>query len=1127
VLPKSGVCEEKRSFAHTINHFLSGKEVEVKPKAILFLVIFCLALGFLAADGLCTTAKKVSADGKELRLKSENVYPPEEMQAVSSPSKYSTAGSKDDADCLDLIPDPEVPAVTEHDIIGTTWYDFQKNGSMGRMISVTTAALGGYRHISWMWTAGVYPGVPRRVYARSKPAAGAWSTLQEVGLGTVNSGYCNHTHLYNGTSVSLFHRTGLGGNYSYMAMADGPAANPLYTRKWDLPDDMPEAPSGELGAWPKGDILYVEDTIQPGGPINYLHLIETESALTAGALQWIGYLRCWIDADDVNILHCQTPNTGGQVYDITANTAFQDEVYGFDNSCDVSGVLATNRYGGGTGARVTIAYLPPTIAGDCDMQADAGYIECIDNGSGWLDGTDWPPTTHVVASYAGANEQAFHDISACYDYDDSLHLVWTTSGFDPSNPGTYQPGVARIYHWSKENGVSLVASKIQEGANPSAHCINASKVSISPKPPGYHGDSTYLFCIWAQVDSSDQNAAGDQGNADIFGSGSFDGGNTWGKVLNLTGTKTPGCAAGACISDHNPSLALNMLGGDLHVEYICDRDAGFGIYDEGVWTENPVMYMRVPEWPVTPGPRGEYKIVDPADWCDPPIKVLPNQTRTITFKLFSIGNEALTYSVTSDHPCVQVSVPPTQLDPKDSVEISVLLDGTGACNGTFIAGNVILTTDEAGGKVVPLRVHAVVAAEYFECDRDPETVDTLSNTCDDKDVSVSITFRRCSNTAWEIEVVITFSKADTTHDVFFEAGNIIATTSGADTVVGRFMREDRQMGAQDRLYTEECDAGGGLPYWIVRTKNTFICPNHLPPPNHFKWFWWEEAIQAKLFGCAAPDIYKGIVITYTTVRRHDPPNWWPDLTPFTSYDNTYVGVAADIDCPYDTSYIESARNEGGYDPVNQIIWQRGWDYTGAHPEYNDFYAGLALADGGQPGESIVPYGAHCVKNNQYLYPQNGWGWKDSELYGLAMTPGVTVQDPDSLVDRACVVSARKIDAGTNPDAEASFTYIAAMSANGLAGLQEVVDTARAVVARDRASAGLPAKCGDVQGDYVVNVGDIVYLVTYLYKNGPAPKCPQARGDVNNDGVINVGDVVYLVTFAFKSGPKPNCPGIWY
>ncbi len=120
----------------------------MRPRMLAFLVVFCLALGFLVADGLCTTAKKVSKDGKEIRLVSEDYLPPETMDAVRAPSKYSTVGFKDESDCYNLIPDPEIPVVAEHDLVGSTWYDFQKNGSMGRMISATTAGLGGYRHIS-------------------------------------------------------------------------------------------------------------------------------------------------------------------------------------------------------------------------------------------------------------------------------------------------------------------------------------------------------------------------------------------------------------------------------------------------------------------------------------------------------------------------------------------------------------------------------------------------------------------------------------------------------------------------------------------------------------------------------------------------------------------------------------------------------------------------------------------------------------------------------------------------------------------------------------------------------------------------------------------------------------------
>jgi len=64
--------------------------------------------------------------------------------------------------------------------------------------------------------------------------------------------------------------------------------------------------------------------------------------------------------------------------------------------------------------------------------------------------------------------------------------------------------------------------------------------------------------------------------------------------------------------------------------------------------------------------------------------------------------------------------------------------------------------------------------------------------------------------------------------------------------------------------------------------------------------------------------------------------------------------------------------------------------------------------------------------------------------------------------------------------------------------------------------------GDANSDGIINVGDIVYLVSYLYKNGPAPS-PIHAGDCNCDDIINVGDVVYLVSYLYKGGPPPGCP----
>jgi uncharacterized protein (TIGR02145 family) len=56
------------------------------------------------------------------------------------------------------------------------------------------------------------------------------------------------------------------------------------------------------------------------------------------------------------------------------------------------------------------------------------------------------------------------------------------------------------------------------------------------------------------------------------------------------------------------------------------------------------------------------------------------------------------------------------------------------------------------------------------------------------------------------------------------------------------------------------------------------------------------------------------------------------------------------------------------------------------------------------------------------------------------------------------------------------------------------------------------------------VGDVVYMVTYLYRGGPAPVPNTCVGDVNNDDIVNVGDVVYLVTYLYRGGlaPDPNC-----
>jgi hypothetical protein len=66
----------------------------------------------------------------------------------------------------------------------------------------------------------------------------------------------------------------------------------------------------------------------------------------------------------------------------------------------------------------------------------------------------------------------------------------------------------------------------------------------------------------------------------------------------------------------------------------------------------------------------------------------------------------------------------------------------------------------------------------------------------------------------------------------------------------------------------------------------------------------------------------------------------------------------------------------------------------------------------------------------------------------------------------------------------------------------------------------PFICGDANNDGVIDVGDVVYLINYLFKSGPEPRPVQCAGDCNGDTIVDVGDVVYLINYLFKSGPAP-------
>ncbi|MCK4224857.1 MAG: hypothetical protein KAX39_06730, partial [candidate division Zixibacteria bacterium] len=587
----------------------------MKAKILTFMVFLSFGLGIFVGDGFSATAAKKSLDPKWTRHISGNVnVDGAGFDLYRAPSKgiskYLPTSTKQIT--CDSI-NPEAGTIIQHDYIGDTWYDEQQVGSIGRMISVTP---GGYRHFSWTYCDHQFTPGPRYVDANCKDPAGAYiSQVHADGDGLengTNPGYCNQTHEHDGVSVIIHHRTGPpypGYSWNTTITMDYVLCGGFFDRHWDLPDAINGAPSGERGMWPKGEVCYdaLVDT-------DYVHVVMTEGN-TEGyepvVLAWERTHRIVGDA-----MVCEACLNGARVaYTVPLNTdmgwngAFP-AIDHFDTSCNATPVVAVSP----VSQKVAIAYLHPSCDGSCDYFSDVYYIESMNNGEDWLsDCANWPPTPNVVVQYGCGtpNERAYVDVAACYDYEDNLHIVWNAHYFDPKYPEALSP-IAKLYHWSYEHGISLITSGYPEDLKPPG------KITVRPwwwpQPPGpdtktgkwggtvckpsiaavdqiYHPggdpDSVYLYCIWTQFDSSDISANG-HCNGDIYGAGSFCGGSCWDEPFNLTNTKTPGCDPGDCVSEHWASLAQNMYNGDLHIQYICDLDAGAAPQQyEGEWMEVP------------------------------------------------------------------------------------------------------------------------------------------------------------------------------------------------------------------------------------------------------------------------------------------------------------------------------------------------------------------------------------------------------------------------------------------------------------------------------------------------------------------------------------------------------------
>ena len=59
--------------------------------------------------------------------------------------------------------------------------------------------------------------------------------------------------------------------------------------------------------------------------------------------------------------------------------------------------------------------------------------------------------------------------------------------------------------------------------------------------------------------------------------------------------------------------------------------------------------------------------------------------------------------------------------------------------------------------------------------------------------------------------------------------------------------------------------------------------------------------------------------------------------------------------------------------------------------------------------------------------------------------------------------------------------------------------------------------GDCNNDEKVNISDAVFLLNYIFADGPAPD-PRLRGDINSDSLVNISDAVKIINYLFFGEP---------
>ncbi len=1042
-------------------------------------------------------------------------------------------------------------------VIGDTWYDYQHNSSMGRMIDWGNDPSTGnaYIHFSWMKLPTAVINDRHYAYTHYNATTGDLAPILNLQNPEDFAGYVNVPSKNSGAAVYGGHNKPNGittyQDHFYYNFAPG---NPFWFES-RVPDNVASYGSpltAQSTIWPK--FAYQEtatDTV--------IHVLSQVS-----------------DEDEASGLYYFRKVGGND------NGTWDFPPYVVDTQNVLGHVITASK----TSEKVALGWLGRVPAdGDCDTcsnneaigllwkQTENDVYYQISNDLGItfeprVNATKYHYETGVTGWRANS------EMSILIDAADEVHVVWTGVIWGDSFENLRLDKAARIFHtsesilagghapriaansdWEQEDTIKCTSGKFE---------ANVSKVQVSECdgkiyvlfvqyndfPNGIYDDCAHrVFVDPSEYESS--------ANGDLYVVVSGDGGVTWDIPRNLTNSRTPDCehgVSGDCESDAWPSMTRygrannatetwagavivdpsNTFTGAageyfLDVVYQSDIDPGgyaAGVGPEGTQQNNNMQWFRL----ACVEPVSSAQIALSPTKIQLPTWVKPNQTLSLNLEITNSGNFGLTYA--------------TSIEEDNGTPGWLSVSGLGGSvpSGLSNVENGFLNLNDGG-------------------------VQTTEATLNGRVVFTS-------NAPNTVNLEVTLLVADTV--VAAKIDTVVGYLSlsvGSDGKYGHF---EPRVGLDYKANGVDCDTtlfgsssylGEGSPIILSITgldtnivasafDNSWIDPDGFKPmaagktepgagsEATFSWYASgtfitpDSTVAFEQITYAPTAVGANYMIKELRIWSHDG----------AAHAGLRIGDVIDWDIPSDSG----SDNLSGIDGLasRNLIYQVGTEFDQTDTLDDGFvdpfgtdcvdgdrrFGGMAfLKSQSHNGTawvdvSDVPYSAYTARNDSFVYPAGrlvgGKTWANMENTGMSVETEITDQHMVMCYEPSLPLGAT--------DTVRYFVSFITVQDGVQSDLADGADAAEAfAIANDYWPSYINSgSCcigdrGNVDNDPgdQVDISDLVFIVDFIFTGGAAPECDlEANVDGDPGENIDISDLVYIVDFIFTGGnPPPACP----